>query len=187
MQKLVNQARLADGLEEINIRVVNEIGIDLNLLYDHDHMHTMLQFVSGLGPRKAKRLISKFKGLGHKLTTRGEIFKTSLLTQEVYFSANGFLKIRIPKEDIMGMSHTYDVLDQTRIHHESYRTTYMIAKDACLQEGENQEVDRLTQTKLLKEVIACPAKLKHLDLKVYYSNLEATGQASFSKIVDLII
>ena len=63
----------------------------------------------------------------------------------------------------------------------------MIAKDACLQEGENQEVDRLTQTRLLKEVIACPAKLKHLDLKVYYSNLEATGQASFSKIVDLII
>ena len=40
---------------------------------------------------------------------------------------------------------------------------------------------------MLKEVIACPSKLKHLDLKVYYSNLEATGQASFSKIVDLII
>ena len=138
MQKLVNQARLADGLEEINIQVTNEIGIDLNLLIDHEHMHAMLQFVSGLGPRKAKRMISKFKSLGKKLTTRGEIFKTSLLTQEVYFSANGFLKIRIPKEDISsGVNHTYDVLDQTRIHHESYRTTYMIAKDACLQEGDN--------------------------------------------------
>ena len=144
MQKLVNQARLADGLEEINIQVTNEIGIDLNLLIDYEHMHAMLQFVSGLGPRKAKRMISKFKSLGKKLTTRGEIFKTSLLTQEVYFSANGFLKIRIPKEDISsGINHTYDVLDQTRIHHESYRTTYMIAKDACLQEGDNQEVDRL--------------------------------------------
>ena len=80
MQKLVNQARLADGLEEVNIQIVNEIGIDLNLLIDHEHMHSMLQFVSGLGPRKAKRMISKFKGLGKKLTTRGEIFKTSLLT-----------------------------------------------------------------------------------------------------------
>ena len=137
MQKLVNQARLADGLEEVNIQVVNEIGIDLNLLIDHEHMHCMLQFVSGLGPRKAKRLISKFKGLGKKLTTRGEIFKTSLLTQEVYFSANGFLKIRIPKEDLQGISAIHDVLDQTRIHHESYRTTYMIAKDACLKEGDN--------------------------------------------------
>lgn len=80
MQKLVNQARLADGLEEINIQVTNEIGIDLNLLIDHEHMHAMLQFISGLGPRKAKRMISKFKSLGKKLTTRGEIFKTSLLT-----------------------------------------------------------------------------------------------------------
>ena len=43
------------------------------------------------------------------------------------------------------------------------------------------------QTRLLKEVIAQPSKLKHLDLKVYYSNLEASGQSSFSKIVDLII
>ena len=90
---------------------MNEIGIDLNLLIDHEHMHCMLQFVSGLGPRKAKRLISKFKGLGKKLTTRGEIFKTSLLTQEVYFSANGFLKIRIPKEDLQGISAIHDVLD----------------------------------------------------------------------------
>ena len=89
-------------------------------------------------------MISKFKGLSKKLTTRGEIFKTSLLTQEVYFSANGFLKIRIPKEEMGGVNQTYDVLDQTRIHHESYRTTYMIAKDACLDAGENQEVDRLT-------------------------------------------
>ena len=138
MQKLVNQARLSDGLEEVNIQVVNEIGIDLNLLFDHEHMHSMLQFISGLGPRKAKRMISKFKGIGKKLATRGEIFKTKLLTQEVYFSANGFLKIRIPKEDMpSGVNNTYDVLDQTRIHHESYRTTYMIAKDACLQEGEN--------------------------------------------------
>ena len=40
---------------------------------------------------------------------------------------------------------------------------------------------------MLKEVIAQPSKLKHLDLKVYYSNLEASGQSSFSKIVDLII
>ena len=112
MQKLVNQARLSDGLEEVNIQVVNEIGVDLNLLFDHEHMHSMLQFISGLGPRKAKRMISKFKGIGKKLATRGEIFKTKLLTQEVYFSANGFLKIRIPREDMpSGVNNTYDVLD----------------------------------------------------------------------------
>jgi transcriptional accessory protein Tex/SPT6 len=75
MQKLINQSKLADGLEEVNIQVVNDIGIDINLIVDHDHLHSLLPFVSGLGPRKAKDLISKIKSLGRKIWTRAEIFK----------------------------------------------------------------------------------------------------------------
>ena len=57
LQKHVNQARLSDTLEEVNIKTVNNIGIDLNLLVEHDHWHNQLQFLSGLGPRKAQRYI----------------------------------------------------------------------------------------------------------------------------------
>jgi len=39
LQKHVNQARLSDHLEEVNIKTVNNIGIDLNLLVEHDHWH----------------------------------------------------------------------------------------------------------------------------------------------------
>jgi transcription elongation factor SPT6 len=70
LQKFVNQVKLSDVLEEVNIQAVNEIGIDLNLVVDHDHMHSMLQFVSGLGPRKSKNLIDRIKQLGSKLITR---------------------------------------------------------------------------------------------------------------------
>jgi len=42
LQKLVNQAKLADALEECNIRVVNKVGVDLNLVIDHDHMHCVV-------------------------------------------------------------------------------------------------------------------------------------------------
>ena len=188
MQKWVNQSRLAEGLEEINVQVVNEVGVDLNLLADHEHMHALLQFVSGFGPRKAKKFIAKFKGMGKKLTTRGEIFKASLLQKEVYFSATAFLKIRIPREDLhSGVAVSADLLDQTRIHHESYRTTYQFAKDAIMTEDNGQEVDRQAQTNMLKEVIANPKKLSGLDLKQYYQNLEAQGQANFSKLVEKII
>jgi len=38
MQKLVNQAKLADGLEEENIKMVNSVGVDLNLVLAHEHM-----------------------------------------------------------------------------------------------------------------------------------------------------
>lgn len=42
MQKYVNQARLADSMEEVNVQVVNEIGVDLNLVTDHEHMQSVL-------------------------------------------------------------------------------------------------------------------------------------------------
>ena len=35
LQKFINQAQLMDVLEEINIREVNSVGIDINLLVEH--------------------------------------------------------------------------------------------------------------------------------------------------------
>ena len=90
---------MADGLEEVNIRIVNKIGVDLNLVLDHEHLQCVLQFISGLGPRMAKRLLGKTKALGKKLTTRGELLKENLLPFKVYFSSNPFVLIRIPEED----------------------------------------------------------------------------------------
>jgi len=79
---------------------VNEIGIDINLVCDHEHMHSLLQFISGFGPRKAKKFISKMKGMGTKLTTRSDILRSELLGQEIYISAVAFLRIRVPDEDL---------------------------------------------------------------------------------------
>jgi transcriptional accessory protein Tex/SPT6 len=57
MQKLVNQAKLSDSLEDVNVKCVNAVGVELNLVIDHDHMHILLSFISGIGPRKAKKFI----------------------------------------------------------------------------------------------------------------------------------
>jgi len=66
---------LTDTLEEINIKTVNNIGIDINMLVEHDHCHNQLQFLSGLGPRKAQKYIQKLKSLGKPLYTRNEIYE----------------------------------------------------------------------------------------------------------------
>lgn len=97
-------------MEEVNIQAVNEIGIDLNLVVDHDHMHSMLQFVSGLGPRKSKNLIDRIKQLGSKLITRSQIYKEKLLARSVYISASAFLKIKISAEE-RNDNQPFDVLD----------------------------------------------------------------------------
>ena len=42
LQKLINQAKLASSLEEINVYCVNLVGIDFNVLKENDHMHCLL-------------------------------------------------------------------------------------------------------------------------------------------------
>lgn len=39
LQKQINQARLVEKLEEVNIQMVNDVGIDINMLINHEHMH----------------------------------------------------------------------------------------------------------------------------------------------------
>lgn len=126
-------------------------------------MHCVLQFISGLGPRKAKRLINRIKALPKKLPTRGEIFRQLLLAPFVYVSAVPFMKIRLPMEEILN-GKPFDVLDSTRIHHERYNLAMKIATDACQADGDSTD-DKPTQLRYVRDVIADPSKLNNLDLK----------------------
>jgi transcriptional accessory protein Tex/SPT6 len=132
---------LYDTLEEVNIRVVNEIGVDLNLVMDHEHMHCILQFLSGLGPRKAKNFVvkfnSKFKNKSKKLSSRDQMLKENLIEFKVFYSLLPFVMIHNTKEKFenikINSTETLkcNILDQTRIHHEHYKLAMKIATDAC--------------------------------------------------------
>lgn len=84
---------------------MNDVGVELNLVIDHEHMHCVLQFLSGLGPRMAKRLLVKAKQLNKKLNTRGEMLKQNLTTFKIYFSLVAFVLIRIPEEAFLSSNH----------------------------------------------------------------------------------
>lgn len=42
----------------IALEVIGKVGVDINICLKYDHLQSPLQFVSGLGPRKAKHLLS---------------------------------------------------------------------------------------------------------------------------------
>jgi len=44
------------------------------MVVDHDHMHILFSFVSGLGPRKAKNLIQMLKAQSVRLHQRNQLF-----------------------------------------------------------------------------------------------------------------
>ncbi len=134
MQRAVPPAKLYEGLESIAVKCVNAVGIDLNLIVDHQHMHSLVQFVSGLGPRKAKMLIQKIRHNARKLRIRAELFSNHLLGQNVYMSASGFIRILQEDSGDKKSDLTGDLLDQTRIHTESYNLAKKIAIDAIEEE-----------------------------------------------------
>jgi transcriptional accessory protein Tex/SPT6 len=89
-----------DALEESNVRMVNSIGVDLNLAVNHDHMHILFSFICALGPRKAKRFIQNVKRYGRPVCMRSDIFNERLLTRDVSFQSHPFFKIRVAAADL---------------------------------------------------------------------------------------
>lgn len=61
-----------------------------------------------------------------------------------------------------------------------------IATDACA-EGDSKEVEKAEQNRFCKDVIANPDRLKNLDLKQYFQQLEMTNMGNMRAIIEQII
>lgn len=61
LQKHVNKAKLAESLKRVAIEAVNLVGLNINEVLNSDHYKNQLQFICGLGPRKAHELLEKIK------------------------------------------------------------------------------------------------------------------------------
>lgn len=76
--------------------MVNLVGIDLNQVKDHAHLHNQLQFISGLGPRKALSLLDNLKKIfstDKEIRRRRQLLNEKLLGDIVYRNCSGFFKI----------------------------------------------------------------------------------------------
>ncbi len=57
LQSCLPRDRLKTSLEIEIVNRVNDVGVDVNFAMEHPHTASMLQYVCGLGPRKAPALI----------------------------------------------------------------------------------------------------------------------------------
>lgn len=56
-QEQLSLKKLSNHFEMIIMEVVNKCGVDINTCLKYDHLSSPLQFICGLGPRKAKFLL----------------------------------------------------------------------------------------------------------------------------------
>lgn len=139
LQKFISKARILDTLELVNIQVVNNVGVDINMLTDHEHLCNQLQFVSGLGPRKALTLIRSLKKRGSPLITRRDLEDTKMMGSKVFKSAASFLKVRAARVD---QGQLPNFLDQTRIQISDYE---LMERIACIISYRDEDFSKMSK------------------------------------------
>ena len=115
-QKILPKRELLREYERVLVDCVAAVGVDINEAHEHAHIGKMLQFVPGLGPRKAAMLVSGLKSVGGVKSRQDIMMEESLgISTSVFENCAGFLRIKGSSSD-----DSYDPLDSTRIHPDCY-------------------------------------------------------------------
>ncbi|CAD6343409.1 unnamed protein product [Miscanthus lutarioriparius] len=155
-------------VEQVMVDATNQIGFDVNLAASHEWHFSTLQFIAGLGPRKASALQKDLVREG-SIFSRKELVKP--LGRKVFMNASGFLRVR-RSGAAAASAQLIDLLEDTRIHPESYVLAKNLAKDVYVEDGhEINEMDDDEQEMAIEHVRADPKMLKGLEIEEYIKSI----------------
>ncbi|KAL0453261.1 UNVERIFIED_CONTAM: Transcription elongation factor SPT6 [Sesamum latifolium] len=147
------------------VDVTNQVGLDLNLATSHEWLFAPLQFISGLGPRKAASLQRSLVRAG-AIFTRKDLLTSHGLGKKVFINAVGFLRVR--RSGLTSSSSQFiDLLDDTRIHPESYSLAQDLAKDIYREDGNDDANDDDVLEMAIEHVREKPHLLRAVDVHEY--------------------
>ena len=91
----VNEAR--KHLKFYFLRFLIQVGVDINRCLEFPHTTGLLQFVCGLGPRKALHLLKILKQNDNLLESRTKLVTFCRMGPKVFMNVAGFIKIDTAK------------------------------------------------------------------------------------------
>ncbi|KAJ2778982.1 Transcription elongation factor spt6, partial [Coemansia javaensis] len=174
-QRDVDQRALLPVVERALVDVINRVGVDVNEAARHPHKRAALQYVSGLGPRKAHAIAARIAAGDRPLESRSDLVVRRLCTRTVFVNCASFLRVR---------PAAMDVLDDTRVHPEDYDLARKMALDALDIEDEDDDADnadgpsssrrrREGPSRYVAELMRkSPERLDDLDLVKYAEELK---------------
>ena len=160
LQTMVPESLMNQRFERSFINAIAHVGVDINRAVQYPEYSNTLQFVSGLGKRKAANIISKITRSGGVLLSRSDLIHKNIVGANIFMNCASFLRIREKYFNQRRSDMFYDVLDDTRIHPEDYDLARKMAADALdideppeddenpsqhVEELMNGESDRLNQ------------------------------------------
>ncbi|KAI8366759.1 SH2 domain-containing protein [Radiomyces spectabilis] len=177
LQHLVPEDMLFFYLERSLIRVVNDLGVDINAAVRSPYLANALQYVCGFGPRKAHSILKKIEAMD-ELESRTALVLRKLTPANTFINCASYLRIR----DMDGA----DILDDTRIHPQDYELARKMAGDALeIDEDEMDDYDSKIAivTRLIREY---PDKVNDLILDDYANVLEQQYHAPKRQVLEHI-
>lgn len=186
LQDMLSENELKNSVTKAFVNVVNEMCVDINKAAFNSHLSGTVQFVCGLGPRKAQFLISKIQKLG-ELTSRANIVKKKIFGAKIFMNCAAFLRVLLHNVNNY-YDEIWDILDDTRIHPEDYHLARQMAADALdlddanVDDGENpsqhvaelmesEDVEKLHQLALDEFAAELKRQSKNKELKKITLNM----------------
>ena len=212
LQKLVNAHTLRKRVDNAFIRVVSEVGVDVNRILGHTWMQPVMQFVPGLGPRKALSLVEGLLRSDARLESRNQLkdsAENSQLRPNEYFGPvvwdNAVAFLKVSSNDRVYI-RDWNPLDGTRIHPVAYAIAKKIGDDLTasghIATGDNYVSAIARDPSLLRQVDlnAMIEKLKSKqvykeltvrslveELKAPYADPRVYAEQSMSSLFDLVV
>ncbi|BBN03708.1 transcription elongation factor SPT6 [Marchantia polymorpha subsp. ruderalis] len=176
MQSFLSPEEVYESVERVMVTVTNQVGIDVNLAASHDWLFAPLQFISGLGPRKATYIQRSIQGAGRVTSRKELLLALRIMGRRVFINAAGFIRVRGTGQASTG-NQLLDPLDDTRIHPESYEVAKRMAEDAyCEEEGTQvEDMDDETLELAIEHVKKHPRYLASMDMEAYANFLAKDG------------
>jgi transcription elongation factor SPT6 len=174
LQSVVPKEVLLAAVEKELVSQVNSIGVDVNTCMEHPHWGLTLQYVCGLGPRKAAYIIRTFRQEKLTLENRSQLVTVCRIGPNVFLNCSGF--IRIDTQSFSESENTYiELLDCTRIHIETYEWARKMAFDALEYNEDSDEANPTTAVEEILDSQERAEKLGDLDLDAFAEELEKQG------------
>ena len=168
MQDHVDPDELIAALHEEFIFRTCQVGVDVNKAIAHPHTANIVQFISGLGPRKATQLLKFLKQTEGKLENRSALVTNCKMGPKIFINCAGFIKIDTKSLESCSTGYI-EVLDGLRVHPETYDWARKMAVDA-LEYDEN--ADDNNPSSAINEILISPERLRDLDLDAFAVELE---------------
>ncbi|KAJ9129237.1 hypothetical protein P3X46_033967 [Hevea brasiliensis] len=147
-----------DMIEMVLVDVTNQVGMDVTFTMSHDWLLAPLQFVSGLGPQTAAFLHRDLIG-GKMVNNRYDLADCGLTSKKIFYNAVGFLRVR--GNQLLSATNEFGLLDDTRIHPESYGLAESLSKAVH---------NDVAQTQPLTYIKNNPQLLNDFDIDDYADN-----------------